>query len=107
MKRLSYKQDEKTSDCRIIEGKFTTPLERFLPGLVPKIVQDAHFQILLPLKWNDEDYKPVCLHLAGTGDHYFWRRRNLIAKPLMKEGNMGQILLENPYYGLRKPEDQM
>jgi hypothetical protein len=89
-----------------LEGKFVTPLELYLPGLVPKVAQDAHFQIILPLKWKDEDFKPVCLHLAGTGDHYFWRRRNLIAKPLLKEANLGAIILENPFYGLRKPKDQ-
>uniref|UniRef100_A0A1B6F594 Uncharacterized protein n=1 Tax=Cuerna arida TaxID=1464854 RepID=A0A1B6F594_9HEMI len=45
--------------------------------------------------------------MAGTGDHYFWRRRQLIAKPLLKEAGIGSILLENPFYGLRKPKDQV
>lgn len=90
----------------MIEGKFLSPLELFLPGLVPEVAQDAHFQMMLPLEWREENYKPVCLHLAGTGDHYFWRRRNLIVKPLMKESNLGAIILENPFYGLRKPKDQ-
>lgn len=58
-----------TSDSKIIEGKFLTPLELYLPGLVPDEAKDAHFQMILPKKWADEDYKPVCLHLAGTGDH--------------------------------------
>ncbi|XP_058449175.1 protein ABHD18 [Malaya genurostris] len=99
-------KEEQTSDCKIIEGKFKTPLEIYLPGLVPDVVQDAHFQMLLPHKWNDERFKPMCIHLAGTGDHYFWKRRNLIAKPLLKEANLGAIILENPFYGLRKPKDQ-
>lgn len=99
-------KEETTSDCKILEGKFKTPLEIYLPGLVPDVVQDAHFQILLPNKWNDERYKPMCIHLAGTGDHYFWKRRNLIAKPLLKEANLGAIILENPFYGMRKPKDQ-
>lgn len=99
-------KEEVTSECRLIEGKFLTPLELYLPGLVPEVAQDAHFQMLLPLKWKDENCKPVCLHLAGTGDHFFWRRRNLIAKPLMKEANLGAIILENPFYGTRKPADQ-
>uniref|UniRef100_U5EXN2 Protein ABHD18 n=1 Tax=Corethrella appendiculata TaxID=1370023 RepID=U5EXN2_9DIPT len=99
-------KNELTSDCRILEGKFKTPLEYYLPGLVPDVVQNAHFQILLPLKWNDERYKPMCIHLAGTGDHYYWKRRALIAKPLLKEGNLGAILLENPFYGARKPKEQ-
>lgn len=62
-------KETQTSDCQIIEGKFLSPLELYLPGLVPEAAKDAHFQLILPNKWKDEDYKPVCLHLAGTGDH--------------------------------------
>lgn len=69
IKTFSNKQEEKTSDYHIVEGKFLTPLELYLPGLVPKAAQDAHFQMLLPLKWPDENFKPVCVHFAGTGDH--------------------------------------
>uniref|UniRef100_A0A182Q8M3 Protein ABHD18 n=1 Tax=Anopheles farauti TaxID=69004 RepID=A0A182Q8M3_9DIPT len=99
-------KEELHSDCKILEGKFISPLEIYMPGLVPDVAQHAHFQILLPLKWNDERFKPICIHLAGTGDHYFWKRRNLIAKPLLKEANLGAIILENPFYGLRKPKEQ-
>ncbi|XP_052869018.1 protein ABHD18 [Anopheles cruzii] len=99
-------REEVTSDCKILEGKFITPLEIYMPGLVPDVAQNAHFQIVLPLKWNDERFKPMCIHLAGTGDHYFWKRRNLIVKPLLKEANLGAIILENPFYGLRKPKEQ-
>lgn len=52
-----------------MEGYFLTPLERYLPGIVPEIAQKAHFQALLPVKWPEKECKPVCLHLAGTGDH--------------------------------------
>ena len=40
-----------------------------MPGLVPEASKDAHFQMILPNEWKEDDYKPVCLHLAGTGDH--------------------------------------
>ncbi|KAG5672674.1 hypothetical protein PVAND_002785 [Polypedilum vanderplanki] len=100
-------KEEVTSECTIIEGKFFTPMELHLPGLVPQAAKHAHFQMILPNKWPEENYKPVCLHLAGTGDHYYWRRRNLIVKPLMKEANLGAIILENPFYGVRKPVDQV
>lgn len=63
-----FLQEEKTSDCQIIEGRFVTPLEFHLPGIVPKESVDAHFQMILPLKWKNEKYKPMCVHLAGTGD---------------------------------------
>ncbi|CAH1103201.1 unnamed protein product [Psylliodes chrysocephalus] len=92
------------SDCRIIEGKFRSPFSLHLPGLVREEVQDSYFQMILPLKWKS-NYKPMCIHLAGTGDHYFWRRRNIMAKPLLKDG-IGAIILENPFYGVRKPKDQ-
>lgn len=26
------------------------------------------FQLIVPKEWNSK-YKPVCIHLAGTGDH--------------------------------------
>jgi hypothetical protein len=37
----------------------------------------------------------------------FWRRRQMMAKPLLKEGGIASVILENPFYGLRKPKDQM
>lgn len=52
-----------------MEGKFISPLEMYLPGLVPRPVRDAHFQMVLPLKWADESERPMCIHFAGTGDH--------------------------------------
>lgn len=61
--------ESETSDSKIIEGKFLTPLELYLPGLVPEAAKTAHFQLILPKVWKEEDYKPVCIHLAGTGDH--------------------------------------
>ena len=29
-----------------------------------------------------------------------------MGKPLMNEWNIGSIILENPFYGLRKPKEQ-
>lgn len=62
-------QEQNLSDCKLVEGYFVTPLERYLPGIVPEIAQKAHFQALLPIRWPEKGGKPVCLHLAGTGDH--------------------------------------
>ncbi|KAJ8711282.1 hypothetical protein PYW07_008524 [Mythimna separata] len=104
---VTITKQQTLSDCKLYEGYFITPLERYLPGIVPKIAQKAHFQALLPLHWSEKNCKPVCLHLAGTGDHFFWRRRNLMVKPLLKEAGIGGIILENPFYGLRKPTDQV
>merc|ERR1712226_406980 len=37
---------------------------------------------------------------------YFWRRKHLTAMPLLKERGIASVLVENPFYGLRKPKDQ-
>ncbi|KAL0273419.1 UNVERIFIED_CONTAM: hypothetical protein PYX00_006083 [Menopon gallinae] len=96
-----------SSDGLLLEGQFVSPFDQYLPGLLPQVSKTAYFQVLLPKKWQSDHYKPVCLHLAGTGDHFFFRRRNLMAKPLLKETGIGAILLENPFYGMRKPKDQV
>lgn len=99
-------KEENKSDCHVLEGEFFSPFAGHLPGLVPKEAETVHFQVILPKKWRSK-VKPVCVHLAGTGDHYFWRRRNLMGKPLLKEAGIGSIIVENPFYGLRKPKDQV
>ncbi|CAG9791485.1 unnamed protein product [Diatraea saccharalis] len=104
---VTITKEQNFTDCHLLEGYFITPLERYLPGIVPEIAQKAHFQVILPVHWPEPTCKPVCLHLAGTGDHFFWRRRNLMVKPLLKEAGIGGIILENPFYGLRKPIDQV
>lgn len=104
---VSISKEEVYSDCRILEGQFLSPFVTYLPGIVPNESETAYFQVILPKKWNSDHYKPICLHLAGTGDHGFWRRRQMMAKPLLKEGGIASIILENPFYGLRKPKDQV
>lgn len=36
----------------------------------------------------------------------FYRRRHMTALPLLKREGIGALLLENPFYGNRKPLDQ-
>lgn len=93
------------ADCHIHDGFFTSPLEHFVPGILPPEAVHARFQFVVPKKWRRN--RPVCIHLAGTGDHFFWRRRTLMARPMVKEAGMASLLLENPYYGYRKPKDQL
>ena len=93
--------------CYIAEGHFESPLAKQLPGLLPKESKEANFQILIPKRWSRKDRKPICVHLAGTGDHFFWRRRNFMAKPLVSESAIGSVILENPFYGIRKPKNQI
>ncbi|XP_051473480.1 protein ABHD18 isoform X2 [Apus apus] len=97
---------EEQSDCRILEGHFISPLTHYVPGILPVESLVARFQFIIPRRWNSK-HRPVCIHLAGTGDHHFWRRRTLMARPMIKEACMASLLLENPYYGCRKPKDQL
>ncbi|KAK2728072.1 protein ABHD18-like [Artemia franciscana] len=99
-------QKEEMSDHTItISGQFKSPFVDFLPGLLPEEAEIATFQLVIPKKWKT-NIKPVCIHMAGTGDHYFWKRRTFMAKPLAREYGIGSIILENPYYGSRKPKYQ-
>ncbi|XP_042726972.1 protein ABHD18 isoform X2 [Lagopus leucura] len=97
---------EEQSDCKILEGHFISPLAHYVPGILPVESLVARFQFITPRRWNNK-HRPVCIHLAGTGDHHFWRRRTLMARPMIKEACMASLLLENPYYGCRKPKDQI
>eukprot|EP00736_Rhodelphis_marinus_P003611 Rmarinus@m.2083 len=45
------------------------------------------------------------IHLAATGDHTFLRRLFSLALPLAKAG-VASVILQNPYYGNRKPRSQ-
>ncbi|XP_070693302.1 protein ABHD18-like [Pempheris klunzingeri] len=96
---------EDHADCQIHDGFFISPLEHFVPGILPTEAVKARFQFIVPKRWQKN--RPVCIHLAGTGDHFFWRRRTLMARPMIKEAGMASLLLENPYYGYRKPKDQL
>uniref|UniRef100_A0A3Q2V4E6 Abhydrolase domain containing 18 n=1 Tax=Haplochromis burtoni TaxID=8153 RepID=A0A3Q2V4E6_HAPBU len=87
---------EELADCHVQEGFFISPLEHLVPGILPQEAVKARFQFIVPKRWQKN--RPVCIHLAGTGDHFFWRRRTLMARPMIKEAGMASLLLENPYY---------
>eukprot|EP00186_Timspurckia_oligopyrenoides_P000037 CAMPEP_0182441554 /NCGR_PEP_ID=MMETSP1172-20130603/526_1 /TAXON_ID=708627 /ORGANISM="Timspurckia oligopyrenoides, Strain CCMP3278" /LENGTH=222 /DNA_ID=CAMNT_0024635909 /DNA_START=421 /DNA_END=1086 /DNA_ORIENTATION=+ len=48
---------------------------------------------------------PFVLFLAGTGEHSYTTRFHSLALPLLREG-IGSIILENSYYGRRRPANQ-
>uniref|UniRef100_A0A3P8TJM8 Abhydrolase domain containing 18 n=1 Tax=Amphiprion percula TaxID=161767 RepID=A0A3P8TJM8_AMPPE len=91
---------EDLTDCKVHDGFFMSPLEHLVPGILPPEAVKARFQFIVPKKWQRN--RPVCIHLAGTGDHFFWRRRTLMARPMIKEAGMASLLLENPYYILQR-----
>ncbi|CAF4364520.1 unnamed protein product, partial [Rotaria sordida] len=79
----------------------------YLPHLFPSQVATAHFQLVLSRNHRfGIDSIPIGICYAGTGDHGFSRRRLFIAVLLINQYPICSIVLENPYYGLRKPPDQ-
>jgi hypothetical protein len=81
------------------EGRFPSPAA---VGPLPAASAEARFQLLLPIEAGPRP--PVCLFLASSGDHGFGLRR-FLARPLLSQG-VGAMLLENPYYGSRRPPGQ-
>ena len=96
----------------VFEYEFRSPLNKILPGSLPKESEKVRFQLVIPHNWFDSgnlsyaERRPVCIHLAGTGDHFYWRRRHFMALPLVKENDVASIIVENPFYGSRKPKGQ-
>lgn len=60
---------EENEHYKVYEGHFLSPLVLHRPDLVPKESHNAYFQLILPTKWRHPFLKPVCVQLAGTGDH--------------------------------------
>ncbi|VDO70700.1 unnamed protein product [Schistosoma margrebowiei] len=67
-------------------------------------LQVFRFQMIIPKKWPT-NYRAVCVHFSGTGDHNYYRRRIFLANNLIKDG-IASIILMNPFYSKRKPDDQ-
>ncbi len=81
-------------------GSFASP---FTDLPLPEESKNAYVELVLPRKASPET--PICMHFAATGDEGFSRRRRTFALPLLKEG-IGSLILENPYYGRRRPAGQ-
>ncbi|MCI0571073.1 MAG: alpha/beta hydrolase family protein [Myxococcaceae bacterium] len=81
------------------EGRFPSPAA---VGPLPAASHEARFQLVLPR--DAEPRPPVCVLLAASGDQGFGLRRWLAAS-LAAQG-VGALMLENPYYGSRRPPAQ-
>lgn len=110
---VTITREEVKRDHRIVEGHFSSPAQPQLKNLLPPESEKAYFQMVLPRDdflaggANRAGRRPLCIQYAGTGDHFFYRRRHLMALPLLRERGVASVLLENPFYGLRKPAAQL
>ena len=122
-------KQETKGDRQYITAKFPSPMAAHFPNLVrrrriafsagrdsfvalfcaqvPPEVGTGHFQLVLPLDHRlGHDTIPIGICYAGTGDQGYSRRRLLTANPLLKEFRIATIIVENPYYGFRRPRHQ-
>lgn len=86
-----------------MEGSFRSPLYEHAPDLFPKNVEICRWRGLFPESGRDR--KGLVIHLAGTGDHTFFRREYGFCHELLESG-YSAILVENPFYGSRKPQSK-
>jgi predicted alpha/beta-hydrolase family hydrolase len=77
------------------EGAFESPEAR-----LPACSRRARVQLLLP----ERELRGVAVHLAAAGDQGFAVRLRFAA-PLLARG-IGALVLENPFYGSRRPPGQ-
>jgi Alpha/beta hydrolase domain containing 18 len=77
------------------EGTFASPEVR-----LPPCARTARIRLLLP----ERGLRAVALHLAASGDQGFGVRARFAA-PLLERG-IGALVLENAYYGARRPANQ-
>jgi hypothetical protein len=77
------------------EGTFESPEAR-----LPACARTARLRLLLP----EGRVRAVALHLAASGDQGFGVRLRFAA-PLLEHG-IGALVLENAYYGARRPANQ-
>ena len=40
----------------------------YIPEMIPIESKTAYFQIVLPKEWHVDNFKPVIIQIAGTGD---------------------------------------
>eukprot|EP00050_Salpingoeca_kvevrii_P001679 m.176457 g.176457 ORF g.176457 m.176457 type:complete len:376 (+) comp10430_c0_seq5:2710-3837(+) len=98
---ITLSKKRKGAVATVYEGRFLSPLSLLYPSLMSPECAEAIFELVVPNKGADH----CCIHLAGTGDHFFWRRRQFLALPLASQG-ISSVILENPYYGPRRPPQQ-
>ncbi len=86
---------------RVRHGSFDAPMA----DLLPEESKRGHVELLLPpaRRWGEQPR--LCLMLAATAEEGYARRR-LWATSLLRRG-IGALLLENPYYGRRRPFGQL
>lgn len=96
---VSLERVPSSKDGPDLVGSFESPAAEILPAESRTGLLEVHSP-----DGGLRPQMPVCLVLAATGDEGFSLRRRL-AKQLRRKG-IASVLLENPFYGSRRPEGQ-
>jgi len=97
---IKWQESKKLLGLEMTNGTFVSSANKFLPS-ESKI---AYLRKVMPINANIDT--PIVIHFPGTGDEGFKRREFFLAVPLAKKG-IGSIILEAPFYGLRRPHQQV
>ncbi len=95
--RMRWGDESQTASATVRRGTFESPAAPILP----RETQTGFIELHMPRRGATGR---VCLLLATTGEEGYALRRRLVGD-LLREG-VGALLLENPYYGMRRPAGQ-
>ena len=93
---IGWSAPRRFAGAEIRRGEFTSPAA----DVLPRAVRVVHLE-----EWLPRPDAPRCILLATTGEEGFMARRPL-ARWLARQG-IGSVILENAYYGQRRPSDQL
>lgn len=99
---IEWLPERRKRGMRIREGSFDSPIS---DGTLPAESRRAYVCLVLPESLPALNQSPVCVLLAASGDEGFSRRLQTLAYPLAQRG-IGSLILENPFYGRRRPSGQ-
>jgi dienelactone hydrolase len=94
--RMKLGETRRTLGGLLLEGSFDSPEDR-----LPDCARIARVRVLLP----EGEPRGAAVHLAASGDQGFAVRLRFAA-PLLERG-IAAVVLENAYYGARRPSKQI
>uniref|UniRef100_A0A0K0ELK2 AB hydrolase-1 domain-containing protein n=1 Tax=Strongyloides stercoralis TaxID=6248 RepID=A0A0K0ELK2_STRER len=98
--KMIITKESTTNNVIEIDGEFESPLAKHMPEILPKEAHKSYWKGFFP-----KNSRKVVIHLASTGDHSYFRRKVGFVNDLLDK-NIASILVENPFYGRRKPKNQ-
>lgn len=96
---IRWEEDYHFGLFRVRAGSFLSPLHERLP------VESRRAWVQLTLPAGASKDTPIFVHFAATGDEGYEKRALMLGLPLLARG-FGSLILENPYYGRRRPIGQ-